>query len=674
MSARECCCEEPPAVTPCQAWIPCQGNGCDETDPFVIPGYTSIGRPTGPTKFDGPFWVAWHNSITAKNQSSASVNLKLNAWRRQMVQENCAAACPALPTLSTAQNCNGSGTVGVRNCKRTEYIDNLTYVLNGTVKLRGGSKDQAPCAATGPNGENWPAVPPDPYPFVLTDCLRTGATPTTATSTGSNPAWWPGENRRIVPRFFGRMSVTATAQPSTDFPQVAACGTVSVVNRCTSSTTGSVEEACIDMPITIVPGHQTVVSSEDAARCGTSGSPLECGQPSNPYPCGVNNPENGASEAAWAIDVKEPILYARLTALGLTSGMGVGTLNGAWITLTTVGRIRIMFGASARIAANGVLKFADNIVIYENQNAAYAVPGYSLSISVELTLTPKWCRHTPACGCVTSSAENGPGSLTVSMYAHSTGCGVCGPTNLAASYVLGLGQYQIPICHFPAAGGLTPNCQQYPISAACAPYHPPGGALFVDFVGLTPVERAHAGWKQYRNKYDHFWCLNTVVGGFGACCAGAKAVQSFGITALCASECTKMNPAWVATAGPCPGTNPACASNLIVTQTTPAGCHTVVYQSGIQKIGPVPDGGGCNPCGQNWFQCGPMYFTGQCGNANYGDCECCNTQLSVSLPEIIIVDAPAGCSPIGTWELYSATTATMCDRSAWVEIGYAVVS
>jgi len=674
-NARNCCCVDPPEVTPCAAWVPCQGEGCSETDPFVVPGYTSIGRPLGPTKFDGPFWVAWHNSITSKGNSSANINLKVNAWRRKIVQEACdGGRCGALPTPSTAQNCFGSGINAVAGCKRTEYIDNLVYVLNGTVKLRGGSKDQNPCVASGPNGENWPAVPPDPYPFILTDCLRTGATPTTPVSSGTNPNWWPGENRRVVPRFFERLSVTATGPVSTDFPQVANCGSVSTVSRCTSTTTGSVQETCIDMPITIVPGHQTTVTTEDASRCGTSGSPLECGQPPNPYPCGVNNPENGGQEAAWAIDVREPVLYDRLVALGLTSAMGVGTLNGVWITLTTAGRIRFLFGASARIASGQVLKFSDNVVIGENQNASYAVPGYSLSIGIELTLTPKWCRYTPSCGCTISAAENGPGSVTVSMYAHSTGCGQCGPTNFAASYTLGLGQYQIPPCHFPAVGGLTPNCQQYPITNACAPYHPPAGPLFVDFVGLVPVERAHAGWVKYRNRYDHFWCLNTIVGGFGACCAGAKNVGSFNITALCAPSCTKIDPAWAATAGPCPGTNPLCSNHLLVNQTTPAGCHSVVYQSGQQRIGPWPDGGGCNPCGVNWFQCGPMFFYGACGTANYGDCECCNTQLTASLPEVIIVDAPPGCSPIGTWELYAATAATACDRSAWVEIGYAVVS
>lgn len=673
---RDCCCVEPPSVTPCAAWNPCIGNGCDETDPFVVPGYVSIGRPAGPTKFDGPFWVAWHNSVTAKNDAAADITLKVNAWRRKMVQENCAAVCPPLPTLSTAANCFGSGTVGVRNCKRTEYIDNLSYLVSGTVRLRGGSKDQAPCVATGPNQENWCAAPPGPYPFVLTDCARTGATPTVATPSTNNPAWFPGENRRIAPRFFNRLSVTATAAPSEDFPQVAACGAVSVVSRCSDSTTTTQSETCIDMPITIVPGHQTVVSGEDATRCGVSGSPLECGQPPNPYPCGVNNPENGAQEAAWAIDVKEPILYQRLNALGLTSAIGVGTLSGVWITMTTTGRVRFLFGANARIAANGVLKFTDNVVIYENQTGAYAAAGYALTISVELTVTPKWCRYTAACGCVQSYAENGPGSLTVSMYAHSIGCGVCGATGFSASYLLGLNQYNIPICHFPAVGGLTPNCQQYPISNACAPFHPPTGPLFIDFVGLTPVERAHAGWVKYRNRYDHYYCINPIAGGFGACCGGAKNVGGFGVTSLCAGDCVKIDPAWAATAGPCPGTNPACSSHLIVTQTTPGGCHPVVYQSGQQKIAPWVDGGACNNCQQNWFQCGPMYFYGACGSANYGDCACCNTQLSVTLPEVIIVDFNPrnGCTPIGTWDLYAATAATACDRSAWVEIGYAVVA
>lgn len=593
-----------------------------------------------------------------------------------MVQENCAAACPALPNLSTAASCTGSGTVAAKNCKRTEYIDNLTYILSGTVFLRGGSKDQQLCVATGPNGENWCGAPPGPWPFALTDCTRTGLTPDALTAGVPNPAWWPGENRRIVPRFFNRCSVTATAAPSEDFPQVAACGAVSVVNRCTTATTTTDQEACIDLPITVVPGHQTVVTSADETRCGTSGIPCECGQPGNPYTCAVNNNENGGQQAAWGLDIREPILDQRLTALGLNGTFAVGTLATVWITRTTAGRIRFLFGALNRVAAGQTYRFTENVTIAETQTGGYASPGYSLTISIEFSITPKgWCKWRQECGCVHSYCENGPATLNVAMYAKAIGCGNCGATNFAASFIMGLEEYSIPICAFPAVcAGATPNCMQYPVTNACAQYHPPNGPLFIDYVGAVPLERAHAGWRMYRNRYNHYYCLNTITGGIG-CCAGAKNVASGGISHLCLPECTRLDPAWVATHGPCAGADPDCANHLQPPAQTAGGCHPVQYISGQQKVAPWPDGPACNTCNQNWFQCGPMYFVGNCGTANYADCSCCNTQATVSLPEILIVDFDPrnACTPVGTWTLFSATASTACDRSAWLEIGYAVV-
>ena len=64
------------------------------------------------------------------------------------------------------------------------------------------------------------------------------------------------------------------------------------------------------------------------------------------------------------------------------------------------------------------------------------------------------------------------------------------------------------------------------------------------------------------------------------------------------------------------------------------------------------------------------------GGAVYDDCDCCNTQASTSLPELIIVDydARVSCSALGTWPLYMSSFATYCNRSSWTQIGTATVS
>jgi hypothetical protein len=676
--SRQCCCVDAPESTSCAVWPMCQGGGCEGETPWVIPGYCSIGRPVGPTKFDGPFWPAWHNSIVARGDSAALVNLKLNAYRRKVVQEACGGKCGTVPTPSAGANCNSSGIASVTGCKRTEYIDNFSWVAAGTVYLRGGSKDQVPCIHTAPSGEKWPSIPPGPYPFILTDCTRSGLNPNNATSTTTDPAWWPGENRRIAPRFFNRIAVTASATPSTDFPQVASCGAVSVVNRCTSSTTLTNEETCIDMPITIIPGHQTTYDSSDIARCCPSGGGCECGCASNPYPCNVDSPENGGMEAAWAIDVKEPRLYDAMVAMGITSATYIGEMAKVWVTITTAGRVRFLFGALSRVSAGGVLRFQENIAIQEVQSVSKSAAGESLVVAIDFTITPKgWCKHVDACGCVHSFTENGPGTLNVSIYSRSIGCGTCGPTNFTATYILGMGEYTIPICAFPAAcTGATPNCQQYPVSSACSAYHPPSGPLFTDFVGSVPVERAHAGWMKYRNKYSHFLCLNNISGqGGSACCVGSINLGGAGVTNLCGGSCTKIDPAFSAANQPCPGKLGNCLPAQ-PPQTVPAGCHPVQYNSGQQRLAPLPDTSLCMPCDSQFFECGPMYFAGYCGSAIYDVCDCCGTQYVASLPDIIIVDfrPTLGCTPIGTWDVYRATEATMCNRSSWEDIGYAVVS
>lgn len=673
-SPARCCCTPNP-VSGCETYRPCYGDPCDLVEPWTVPGYVSIGRPVGPTKYDGPFWPAWHNGIVARNESSVSVNLKVNAYRRKIVQEGCP-TCSALPTPTTGANCNSSGLIGARFCKRTEYIDNFSWVAAGIAYLKGGSKDQAECVHTSPTGEKYPAIPPGPYPYILTDCTRSLLSPNEPVATGTNPNWWPGENRRIVPRFYNALTVTASATPSSDFPQAATCGAAVTVNRCTSATVTEALPVCLDLPITIVPGHQTIVTTADIARCGETGACV-CGQPTSPYTCLVDRPENGAVQAAWAIDVKNDKLYNALTSMGLGSANYIGELDKVWVTITAVGRVRFMFGAASRIGAGAVLRFPDGQTITETWSVSRAAAGESLTLSIDFSIQPKnWCRYSEPCGCVQSHCENGPGSVLVSLYTHTIGCGGpdgCGSNSLTAQYALALGDYTIPICAFPAiCPGATTNCQQYPVTSACAAYHP---TIRPDFVGAVPVERSHAGWRKYRNRYDHFLCVNNVVSGQSACCAGAVNLGGANLSNVCMGSCSAIDPTFSASHQPCPGTAAGCVP-AVPAQTVPAGCHPVSYQSGNQRISALPDGASCMPCSSHFFECGPMYFAANCGSALYDVCDCCNTQVTVTLPEIIIVDwdPRKSCTPIGTWPAYAATSATICQRSAWTPIGTAVVS
>lgn len=673
-----CCC----APNTCEVWPTCRATAtpCDGTLPYVAPGYVTIGAPVGPLKFDGPYWPAWHNSVVAVNTAGATVSIKVSAFRRTVVQESFGKpVCTTIPTPGGGADCFPTTVAtGGAQCGRTVYVDAFSWNAAGTVRLAGGSKDQGPCVHThSTTGEKFPGIPPGPYPFALTDCTRSGLTPNNVIASTADPAWWPGENRRIAPRFAGSLAVSATATPSNEFPQIAGAGTVSTVVRCPAST-ASTQATCIDMPITIVPGHQTVITTDDINRCGTTNA-CEAGTPTSPYVCNVESPENGAMQAAWAIDVRNDALLAGLNAMGISSTVAIGELAKVWLVTTTAGKVRFLFGVSSRLATGSTLRWPDGVTRQEVQSVSMSAPGSSLTVTVEIAITPKaWCQYVPACGCVQSHCENGPGSINVAMSWRTIGCGGsggCGDRHVGASYNLALGDYIIPTFHFPAICGAsaTPGCMQYPVTSACTPLFP---TIRPDFVGAVPVERAHAGWVKYRNRYDHWHCINVLAAGTTGCCAAAINLGGAAVENLCASACTKMTQQFVSTHQPCAGEDNDCANNLIVGQTTAAGCHKVEYVSGNQRIGALPDSVECMPCKPSWFECGPMLFNASCGSALYTDCDCCNTQLSTSLPELFIVDYDprVSCSPLGTWKLYASSIATYCDRAAWIEIGLAVVS
>ena len=84
--------------------------------------------------------------------------------------------------------------------------------------------------------------------------------------------------------------------------------------------------------------------------------------------------------------------------------------------------------------------------------------------------------------------------------------------------------------------------------------------------------------------------------------------------AVCVPACTQMDQAWMH-AHSCPGNVTGCNEHL-TTGTNPAHCSPVTYVSGHQRLSAMPKGSACVSC-DTYFQCGPMYFAGNCGTALY---------------------------------------------------------
>lgn len=678
-----CCCTESPDL--CDAWPLCTGVECDSNVPLVIPGYTSIGYPLGPTLYDGPFWVAWHNSVVSRRHAVLDIRLKITAIKRTIVQQNCGAGtCDnPLDTPKETLDCLGTGSTPDAGCQITEYVDSFEWLLDGRIAFIGGNKDQDVCGFSS-GGENYPGVPKGPYPYILTDCARSGSTPNNPVAvTANNVDWWPGENRRIYPRFAGTMNIVASAIPSDQYPHAASCGTYLLVDRCHSGTTTTAQNVCIDAPITIVPGHTTAVIG-DIALCGDGTHPCHLGPGGTRLSCDQQYPENGAEEAAWALDVKEQKLLDMFTAFGLTANQCVGDVDTTWIARTSHDRIRILFGMSNRLTADDVMKFTDNVTISETHEVSKASPGTSLVVKMELEFTPQgWCRYNTRCGCVHSFPENAPSSINVDIY--TTDLTNCSNQILDMSYSLGIGEYEIPYGAFTAVCGAEarPNCMQYPVATPGNFAAAPCGALFpptspgirLDYVGSHPVERAHAGWVKYRNRYDHYYCINAVNPAYATFCCNATVplggINYDQVEAQCGTE---MSAAFIAANQPCPGAIGTCANNVTSIPPTTK-CRPVQYVSGAISYSAVDTPSTCHTCQTSYFQCGPMIFK-TCGEVLYDVCDCCNTQVTMYAHEIVIVDwdPNTSCTPIGTHTVYGTTSGVECIRQNWTDIGYAVVS
>jgi len=64
-----------------------------------------------------------------------------------------------------------------------------------------------------------------------------------------------------------------------------------------------------------------------------------------------------------------------------------------------------------------------------------------------------------------------------------------------------------------------------------------------------------------------------------------------------------------------------------------------------------------------------------CGTVLYDVCDCCNTQVTISQYELLIIDwdTTEYCTPIGQHDLYGATSGTSCETKNFIQIGYAEV-
>lgn len=709
-----CCCDVEPLI--CRAWDICkyeEQDACDLTPTLqpLIPGYVSIGRPLGPTLYKGPFWVGWHNSVTSKEKAKVQVQLNIRAYRRVIVQDsisppNCTSCPVTLPIPDAKLNCIPTTIPMVPGCARTEYIDNFSYEMTGEFDLIGGSKDQAKCGYGVDNSD--PGVPPGPWPFKLCDYDRTGLTPDEPVVIVDNdPRWWPSENRRLVPRFFGQATITSSAVPSMEFPQIAACGAVQHVDRCTNVTVQSTASVCFDAPLTVVPGHTTLFDQGDINRCLRQEGCPGCGfpvigEPGSGLPAASDQPWNGAEEAAWGVDIYELGLKRLMETMYPADHAYIGSLDEVWSVQTHAGRTRLLYGTLSRLDPDEVLRFPDGVQKTEIHEVDFKIRGHSVAMRIELRITPiEWCKATEDCAglCVYSWCENGPSTINVAFYQFGKlGPGSCGDGDaLSGSMTLGLCRYQIPFCAIPeiCVGSATTGCMQYPVNTPCIARDSCGNLSYdflrSDYVGSKPVERAHFGWKRFRNQYDETCCLN------GGCTAGQTqfpcTVFGYNITGngalylevgpegvtgpLFDMDCMDPNYDGVLDCNPqapgfpwpsnCPGgygpPGNNCCSEFCDEQgqVFPGPCARVSIDPDflgfwLSMVPPYP------PVCSNFFKCGgsnfaiePYFGNGASPSIYYCDSPCVTSSIG-GADLWVDWDPTWSCGPIGTWPLYFGNT------------------
>ena len=472
-----CCC----GTAPTCSWNPICSDG------RTFAEYISVGRPRAPRKYPGRYWAAWHNGISKRG--SITVSIDLNIIKRTLVSTDCGGgSCPAPTGIPTSASCSDSGSLsGSAGCQKTLYVDNYKWIVSGELPLRGVSPDQSAGAIDPDTGEQDIDSVPGHLPAGIQGICGTYVDANAGTAFGANPSWFAKENRKLMPRFVkADASITKSAVPSNTYTQTASCGNLVVTNRCTSSTTASTGGCCIDYPMVILPGYPGYLC-DGSTYIG----------------CSQEIPQLGGTEVLYGFDILNDDLVNALTTMGLADGQGIGTWNVFWVCKTS-GRLRLLFDATRFMPSDGdVFRPSDTMV--ENGIATVTVGNTTWRVEATISIaTNDWCYYDPDCGCRQSWCEFGATSLLYTLtYPVQQGnpCGTPGTFDLKLAVGLeGISRVL----------GAWDSCFMWNDLPAGTPLA--GEPVFIRdenrYLGGEPVERAHPGWRRYRDRYNHVETLN----------------------------------------------------------------------------------------------------------------------------------------------------------------------
>jgi hypothetical protein len=729
-----CCCE---VDAGCSA-----RKTCDPLDDFWDKNraeYITVGRPKGPTVYPGVYWAAWHNGISKLAELDVKMSIKVT--KRTVTQTPCGGTCTTvLPPANN--NCASTGWLASqRQCANTVYADNMSWSIEQTFRIAGVSNDQTaiydrdgtshnlffpsitdPSVPTPNAGRPFPSVPPGYYPCIVQgQCAVPCVDPNGAFNAPPNPNWWPGENRKQLPRFVSYGDSTVSPLPASVYPQTADCGDVDYVNRCTSSTSTVQEWKCLDFPLIVLPGHSGTMCDGTASIA-----------------CSPFSKELGAQTVLWGFDIDCQSLIARLSAIGFVDGIQIGSYLTSWLcTYTTVAgvrKLRVLFNMASRLSSSGnTFKFTTNLMIKEAHNVGTQRANESYYLEIDCEFTPrKWCLNTPDCDCVQSYCENAPSTLNYAFNCPlSIQCSTPGPVDW--NVVVGLEHVEIgywngtndhSLCPCGTSCGTSgPLCTaNYCFQWSNLPTGGLGAPTTQDtmrFLGSEPIERGHPLWRRFRNKYNHVQTVNDWYNN-GLFAPASKCVYQMYGTRVVIGDVYAPAISLPGPPGCCSGTGaptagrghdpdlcgcapPASPNDYCFCLTPsdgsgtetcidciPPGCYPVLptyytecpvanFYPASSKCGPVSSGDPlanmpCYSMSLSFFcnafqQCSFQAFS-VCGELGFKSCVIAGASYTVVFNDYLIVDWDPrySCSPIGTYSAYAASQADMClGRNYWTQ-------